>query len=115
MSKTTNKAALLLAVAAGCAACTFTTTPGKGVNAEWTGTYQQQQAARKDRDRDLALRVRAALDGDPVLKPLGLRIFVDRGEVTLCGSFPDATTRDHALAVTEQVNGVEGVDTDCGN
>ncbi len=117
MHKTINSATLFLAVAVTLivSGCAFTTAPGRGVNAEWTGTYQQQQAERKDRDRDVALRVRAALDNDPVLKPLGLHIFVDRGEVTLCGHFPDATTRDHALAVAEQVNGVEGVDTDCGN
>lgn len=117
MRKAVTRSLLALAAAAVLAAggCAVSVASNGKAQPEWTGTYQRQQAERKDRDRDIALRVRAALNEDPVLKPLGLRIFVNQGEVTLCGHFPDAKTRDRAVAVAGQVNGVEGVDTDCGN
>ncbi|MGH8160570.1 MAG: BON domain-containing protein [Gammaproteobacteria bacterium] len=104
--------ALVLCVAI--AGCAFSVTPGKsGGQAEWIGHYQQEQANEKDQNRDTALRIRDALAADPVLRKLDLNIFVDRGSVRLCGRFPDATTRQRAVAVVEQVQGVESVTTHC--
>lgn len=108
-------AILAAATLATLSGCVFVVTPGKPTQAEWAGDYAKAQAARKDRDRDVALRVRDALDADADLKKLDLRIFVDAGEVTLCGGFPDATLRARAFAVVGQVKGVKGVDTDCGS
>jgi|GEM_PF-1059198 len=111
-----NKALLPLAAAAlaTLTGCVLVVQPGKPTHAEWAGDYASQQAERNDKDRDLALRVRKALNEDADLKKLGLRIFVDRGEVSLCGGFPDSETRSRAFGVVGQVNGVQGVDTDCG-
>lgn len=105
-------ASLLATLAVG--GCVSTVTPGQGTHNEWAGTYAKQQAARKDRDRATALRVRKALAEDPQLNALGLRIFVSRGEVSLCGKFPDARTRTRAVGVVSSVKGVSGVDTRCG-
>ncbi|MGH8273671.1 MAG: BON domain-containing protein [Gammaproteobacteria bacterium] len=115
-----NKAAPLACLAvsvalAAVAGCSFSATPGKGGSAEWIGTYQKQQAAAKDQDRATALRVRSALANDPVLNPLGLRIFVHSGSVTLCGGFPNAKARERATAVVGQVKGVIDVNTRCGH
>lgn len=111
--------ALALACAAACAlalsGCVFVVTPGHPTQAEWAGTYAKSRAERRDKDRDLALRVRQVLDADPQLKKLELRIFVDHGEVSLCGGFPDPQVRARAFALVGQVDGVKGVDTDCGN
>ncbi|HEX5314968.1 MAG TPA: BON domain-containing protein [Gammaproteobacteria bacterium] len=93
--------------------CVLVTAPGESPHGEWAGTYAQQQAAGQDRDRDIALRVRDALAADPQLKTLGLRIFVDGAEVTLCGRYPDAATRSRAIAIVSSVDGVAGVDPDC--
>lgn len=95
------------------AGCVSTYTPGRGTHNEWIGTYQQEQAQHRDANRTLALRVRQALAGDPRLQALGLRIFVDRGEVTLCGKFPDSESRIRAVGIVSSVAGVTGVDTDC--
>lgn len=109
-------AALLAAAClAGLCGCVFVVTPGQPAQAEWAGDYAKTQAQRHDQDRDLALRVRDALNADPELRKLQLRIFVDSGEVTLCGGFPDATLRARAFAIVGQVDGVKGVDTDCGS
>ncbi len=105
-------AAVLLAVAL--AGCAFSVTPGKkGGETQWIGDYQKEQAADKDQNRDTALRIRAALDADPVLQKLDLNVFVDRGTVRLCGRYPDDTARARAVAVVEQVQGVESVTTRC--
>lgn len=116
MRKAVTSPLLALAVAAMLAAggCAIPVSSSGKAKPEWTGTYQRQQAERRDRDRDIALRVRTTLNEDPVLGPLDLHIFVNQGEVTLCGHFPNAKTRDRAIALAGQVTGVEGVDTDCG-
>lgn len=95
--------------------CVLTTAPGQPAHAEWAGTYAQQQADADARDRAAALGVRQAFAQDPVLAPLGIRIFASKGEVTLCGKFPDAATRARAISIAEGVQGVTGVDTDCGH
>ena len=113
-----SKALPALAAAAALsllAGCVFVVSPGKPTHAEWIGHYSSQQAARHDRQRDLALRVRKALNGDPDLKKLDLRIFVNGGEVSLCGGFPDPKIKSRAFAIVGQVDGVKGVDTDCGD
>lgn len=114
-----NSKALLLLTAAGLLApaggCVLTTAPGQPAHAEWAGTYAQQQADADARDRTAARGVRQAFAQDPVLAPLGIRIFVSKGEVTLCGKFPDAATRARAISIAQGVQGVTGVDTDCGN
>lgn len=114
--ETTNRLlfCLVLAGALAGAGCVSTVTPGQGTHNEWAGTYARKQAAQKDADREIALDVRQAFAADPRLKALGLRIFVSRGEVTLCGGFPDARTRARAIGVASTVKGVSGVDTDCG-
>lgn len=115
-----NRPVLLMLLAAAGAlplagGCVITTAPGQSPHGEWAGTYAQRQADADARDRAAALGVRQAFAQDPVLAPLGIRIFVYKGEVTLCGKFPDAATRARAIAVAEGVDGVTGVDTDCGN
>lgn len=113
-----TRALAVLCAAAGMVAvggCVFVVTPGHPTRAEWAGTYARSQAAQHDQDRDVALRVRDALNADPDLEKLQLRIFVDRGEVTLCGGFPDPKLRARAFAIVGQVDGVKGVDTDCGH
>ncbi|MGA7966224.1 MAG: BON domain-containing protein [Gammaproteobacteria bacterium] len=103
---------LLAALAAG--GCVSTITPGQGTHNEWAGTYAREQAERKDADRAMALRVRQALAEKPQVNALGLRIFVYRGEVSLCGKFPDAQTRARVVGIVSTVKGVSGVDTRCG-
>lgn len=114
--RTMNKLLFCLAAAGALAGagCVSTVTPGQGTHNEWYGTYARKQAAQKDADRDLALRVREAFSEDPQLKALGLRIFASHGEVTLCGRFPDARSRARAMGIASTVEGVSGVDTDCG-
>lgn len=111
----TNKglACLVLAGALAGGGCVSTVTPGQGTHNEWAGTYAKKQAQRKDADRAIALRVRQVISNDPALDKLGLRIFVSRGDVSLCGSFPDAETRARAVGMVSTVDGVKGVDTDC--
>lgn len=104
----------LAAVAALAGGCVISATPGRPPQAEWAGTYAQQQVAADARDRAAALGVRQAFAQDPELKHLHIRIFVHDGEITLCGKFPDAGTRARAIAVAGSVEGVTGVDTDCG-
>ncbi|MGH8128801.1 MAG: BON domain-containing protein [Gammaproteobacteria bacterium] len=113
---TINKRFLCVAVVGTLAlgGCVSTYTPGQGTHNEWAGTYAQEQAQRKDADRGTALRVRKALANDPQLNALSLRIFVSRGEVSLCGKFPDAQTRARAVGIVSTVKGVSGVDTHCG-
>jgi osmotically-inducible protein OsmY len=106
--------AMIAALSLGVGACSISTTPGGGTHAEWIGTHQKEQAAERDQDRATALRVQHALENDPVLAPLDLKVFVDHGHVRLCGHFPDQTTRDRAFGVTETLKGVESVDTHCG-
>ncbi len=102
---------LLVALAVG--GCVSTFTPGQGTHNEWAGTYAQAQAQRKDADRAIALRVRKVLADNPQLNALGLRIFVTRGEVSLCGKFPNARIRVRAMGIVSIVKNVTGVDTHC--
>ena len=116
MHTATNKGIIFgfgFAATLAVAGCVSTYTPGQGTHNEWLGTYRQAQAQHRDANRTLALRVRQALAEDPRLKALGLRIFVDHGEVSLCGKFPDDATRVRAVGVVTAVEGVTGVDTDC--
>ena len=110
-----NKGLLYLTVLAALAVggCVSTFTPGRGTHNEWAGTYAKEQAQRQDADRATALRVRKALAGDPRLNALGLRIFVTRGEVSLCGKFPNARIRARAMGIVSTVKNVTGVDTHC--
>ena len=110
-----NKGLLCLTVLAALAVggCVSTFTPGRGTHNEWAGTYAKEQAQRKDADRTIALRVRKALADNSQLNALGLRIFVTRGEVSLCGRFPDARTRARAVGIASTVKNVTGVDTHC--
>ncbi len=110
-----NKGLLCLTVLAALAVggCVSTFTPGRGTHNEWAGTYAKEQAQHKDADRTIALRVRKALADDSQLNALGLRIFVTRGEVSLCGRFPDARTRARAVGIASTVKNVTGVDTHC--
>lgn len=113
-----NKGILLLAAAGAltfAGGCVVIQTPGQPMRAELAGTYARQQTDADARDRAAALGVKQAFAEDSVLAPLGIRIFVYRGEVTLCGKFPDAATRARAIAVAQNVEGVKGVDTDCGH
>jgi osmotically-inducible protein OsmY len=102
---------ILAALAIG--GCVSTFTPGRGTHNEWAGTYAQEQAQRKNADRTLALRVRKVLADNPQLNALGLRIFVTRGEVSLCGKFPNARIRVRAMGIVSTVKNVTGVDTHC--
>ncbi len=99
----------------GLSGCVFVVERGHPTRAEWAGEYASQQASRRDKGRDLALRVRKALNEDPELKSLGLTIFVHRGEVTLCGGFPNPRVRARAFGIVGQLDGVKGVDADCGD
>lgn len=115
--RTTTAKSLLYVTALGTLAlggCVSTYTPGQGTHNEWAGTYAREQAQHKDADRATALRVRKALADDPELNALDLRIFVFRGEVSLCGKFPDAQIRTRAAGIVSSVKGVSGVDTRCG-
>lgn len=89
-------------------------TPGQPMRAELAGTYARQQAAQKDRERAIALAVRQRFAEDPVLKNLHVAIFVHGSEVTLCGKFPTEHDRLRAYGLAETVDGVAGVDSDCG-
>jgi hypothetical protein len=108
-------ATILFAVATLTAAggCSFSIGSNGKPQAEGIGTYQKQQARENDKDRATALRVRAAIAHDPILKSLGLHFFVNHGEVSLCGSFPNEKAQARALGVIGAVKGVEGVDTHC--
>ena len=106
-------AAAALFAALAVSGCVLVTSPGESPHGEWAGTYAQGQAAEQDRDRGVALQVRQALADDPQLKKLKLRIFVDGGEVTLCGHYPDAATKARAVAVVGALDDVAGVDPDC--
>lgn len=106
--------ALVAALSLGVGACSISAAPGGGTHTEWIGNYQRQQAAERDQDRDTALRVQHALESDPVLAPLDLKVFVDHGHVRLCGSFPDQAARDRAFGLTQTLKGVASVDTHCG-
>lgn len=113
-----SKTFLGLALAAtllAASGCVVTTTPEGKSRAQWSGDYARKQAAPKDSDRQLALRVRKTLANDPQLEPLHLRFFVSHGEVSLCGPFPDQRLRSRAMAVISVVDGVSGVDDDCRN
>lgn len=86
---------------------------GTATHVYWAGTYAKKQAAAKDRDRKIALQVRHLLNTDADLKNLSLSVFVKKGEVTLCGTFPSEAIRAKAMAMISQINEVVGVDTDC--
>ncbi|MDN5864134.1 MAG: BON domain-containing protein [Gammaproteobacteria bacterium] len=104
-------AAMLCAASGG---CTISTTPDGHIQTEWAGNHARQQAAEQDRDRALALQIRQALANDPVLAPLDLGIFVDHGNVRLCGDYPDGTSRDRAVGLISIMAGVASVNTRCG-
>src|SRR5699024_7400044 len=106
--------AIIAVLSLGVGACSISATPGQGTHAEWIGSYQRQQAAERDQDRATALRVQHALENDPVLAPLDLKVFVDHGYVRLCGAFPDQATRDRAFGLAQSLKGVANVDTHCG-
>lgn len=117
MPTPTNKAILGLMLAAillPASGCVVTTTPDGKSQTHWSGDYAREQAKQKDVDRQIALRVRKTLNEDAELKPLDLRFFVNHGEVSLCGTFPNAQLRSRAIAVISVVEGVSGVDENCG-
>src|SRR5215813_5979678 len=68
-----------------------------------------------DTDRDLAARIRIAVDGDPGLAPLvddSFHITVDNGAVTLLGEVRDARAKEQIDAKIATLAGVRSVAND---
>jgi len=69
--------------------------------------------AATDTDRDLAARIRVAVDGDPGLAPLvddSFHITVDNGVVTLLGAVRDEQAREQITAKVTAIAGIHPVD-----
>jgi hypothetical protein len=69
--------------------------------------------AATDTDRDLAARIRVAVEGDPSLAPLlddSFHITVDNGMVTLLGEVRDAQAKEQITAKVEGIAGIHPVD-----
>lgn len=74
-----------------------------------TGQWIQHQAAASNAERDLAQRVTAALEDDPLLKDADVDARVTEGVVTLTGQVFDLATYEHAVEVVQKVPGVASV------
>ena len=69
--------------------------------------------AATDTDRDLAARIRMAVEGDPALGPIldkSLHIKADNGAVTLLGLVTDEQTKEQINAKVTAIAGVQSVD-----
>ena len=61
-------------------------------------------------DRQIAERVQAALDDDPELKNVHLRVEANNGQVRVNGMVATTSQRDRAIETASAVHGVAGVD-----
>ncbi|HET7570197.1 MAG TPA: BON domain-containing protein [Gammaproteobacteria bacterium] len=74
-----------------------------------TGQWIQHQAQQTNAERDLASRVAAAIDDDPLLSQLDIDVRVTDGVVMLTGLVFDLATYQHAIQVVQKVDGVQRV------
>jgi len=71
--------------------------------------------AATDTDRDLAARIRVAVEGDPGLAPLvddSFHITVDNGAVTLRGEVRDEQAKEQLTAKVTAIAGIHPVEND---
>ena len=61
-------------------------------------------------DQQIAQRVQAALDDDPELKDVYLRVEANNGRVLVKGMVAETSQRDRAIETASAVQGVAGID-----
>jgi len=68
------------------------------------------KAASMGKDFAITAEVKAQLAKDEKLSAMSINVDTDGGQVTLRGTAPDATAREHATALARSISGVTGVD-----
>ena len=116
------KRILGLALAFGLAACSDSPPPQKPVAQPVTPAPQVQapapkpetkpvvEAPKPDPNKELAMRVKSALDNDGKVPSQGIDVTAKDGRVVLWGTTATPAERSRAAQVAAKVDGVTGVD-----
>ena len=68
------------------------------------------EAPKPDPNKELAARVKKALEGEPKVQAGGIDVTAADGKVTLWGTAANAAERNRAGAVASKVDGVKSLD-----